>query len=242
MGEAVRGLAPGLAEHAPAGPRRDHRGVPGAGCRAGRGAADLARWRGLHRVVGVRAGCGEKRAGLERLGWSVALADHRPFLAHSELEAFFGSPSGLYELLASVLGLEDLTSAATRLAQARLARDQRSGESKRVCSPCSSFSKMPATSGPEPAWRGSAGGPGTWPPHGGPRPGSRWRPTGVSSTGSAASRSSRARRGRCPGCRDGAARCRVRAGRRRGLARWPGAGAGRVADRGAAAPRGARGR
>ena len=65
---------------------------------------------------------GEKRAGLERLGWSVALADHRPFLAHSELEAF-GSPSGLYELLASVLGLEDLTSAATRLAQARLARD-----------------------------------------------------------------------------------------------------------------------
>ena len=66
---------------------------------------------------------GEKRAGLERLGWSVALADHRPFLAHGELEAFFGSPSGLYELLASVLGLEDLTSAATRLAQARLARD-----------------------------------------------------------------------------------------------------------------------
>jgi ABC-type hemin transport system ATPase subunit len=66
---------------------------------------------------------GEKRAGLERLGWSVALADHRPFLAHSELEAFFGSPSGLYELLASVLGLEDLTSAATRLTQARLARD-----------------------------------------------------------------------------------------------------------------------
>jgi hypothetical protein len=66
---------------------------------------------------------GEKRAGLERLGWSVALADHRPFLAHSELEAFFGSPAGLYELLASVLGLEDLTSAATRLAQARLTRD-----------------------------------------------------------------------------------------------------------------------
>jgi ABC-type hemin transport system ATPase subunit len=66
---------------------------------------------------------GQKRAGLERLGWSVALADYRPFLAHSELEAFFGSPSGLYELLASVLGLEDLTTAAARLAQARLARD-----------------------------------------------------------------------------------------------------------------------
>lgn len=66
---------------------------------------------------------GEKRAGLERLDWSAALADHRPFLAHSELEAFFGSPSGLYELLASVLGLEDLTTAAARLAQARLGRE-----------------------------------------------------------------------------------------------------------------------
>src|SRR5258708_23250548 len=66
---------------------------------------------------------GEKRAGLDRLGWSEALAEYRPFLSHSGLEAFFGSPSGLYELLASVLGLEDLTLAATRLAQARLARE-----------------------------------------------------------------------------------------------------------------------
>jgi len=66
---------------------------------------------------------GEKRAGLERLEWSKALADYRPFLSHSELEAFFGSPSGLYELLASVLGLEDLTSAAARLAQARRTRE-----------------------------------------------------------------------------------------------------------------------
>ena len=66
---------------------------------------------------------GEKRAGPDRLGWSEALAEYRPFLSHSELEAFFGSPSGLYELLASVLGLEDLTLAAARLAQARLARE-----------------------------------------------------------------------------------------------------------------------
>jgi hypothetical protein len=72
--------------------------------------------------VFAQVAAGEKRAGLEQLGWSVALADHRPFLVHGELEAFFGSPSGPYELLASVLGLEDLTSAA-RLAQARLARD-----------------------------------------------------------------------------------------------------------------------
>jgi ABC-type Mn2+/Zn2+ transport system ATPase subunit len=66
---------------------------------------------------------GEKRAGLERLRWSAALVDHRPFLAHGELEAFFGSPSGLYELLASVLGLEDLNEAASRLRQARLSRE-----------------------------------------------------------------------------------------------------------------------
>src|SRR5437867_3723626 len=43
---------------------------------------------------------GEKQAGIERLGWTAALTDYRPFLSHSELEAFFGSPSGLYELLA----------------------------------------------------------------------------------------------------------------------------------------------
>ena len=42
---------------------------------------------------------------LERLGWTSAPTHYCPFLSHSELEAFFGSPSGLYELLASVLGL-----------------------------------------------------------------------------------------------------------------------------------------
>jgi hypothetical protein len=113
---------------------------------------------------------GEKRVGLERLGWIQALADYRPFLAHSELEAFFGSPSGLYELLASVLGLEDLTSAATRLAQARLARDSAFREVKRDCRTCSSSWSTLATSGPEPAWTRLAGGPGTWPPRGWPRP------------------------------------------------------------------------
>jgi AAA domain len=74
---------------------------------------------------------GEKRTGLERLGWSQALTDYRPFLAHSELEAFLGTPSGLYELLASVLGLEDLTAAADRLAQARLARESALREVKK---------------------------------------------------------------------------------------------------------------
>jgi recombinational DNA repair ATPase RecF len=71
---------------------------------------------------------GEKRTGLERLGWASALADYRPFLSHSELEVFFGSPSGLYEFLASVLGLEDLTLAAGRLARARQVREAALGE------------------------------------------------------------------------------------------------------------------
>ena len=74
---------------------------------------------------------GEKQVGLERLGWTAALTDYRPFLSHSELEAFFGVPSGLYELLASVLGLEDLTRAAARLAQARKAREAALAEVKK---------------------------------------------------------------------------------------------------------------
>ena len=74
---------------------------------------------------------GEKQAGIERLGWTSALTDYRPFLSHSELEAFFGSPSGLYELLASVLGLEDLTTAAARLAQARKTREAALAEVKK---------------------------------------------------------------------------------------------------------------
>ena len=78
---------------------------------------------------------GEKQVGIESLGWSVALADYRPFVSHSELEAFFGSPSGLYELLASVLGLEDLTLAAARLAQARKVREAALNDERGVRQP-----------------------------------------------------------------------------------------------------------
>jgi hypothetical protein len=42
-----------------------------------------------------------------------------PFLSHAELEAFFGRPSELYDLLASVLGLADLTDADKRLRAAQ---------------------------------------------------------------------------------------------------------------------------
>jgi energy-coupling factor transporter ATP-binding protein EcfA2 len=120
VGEAVGGVAPGLAQHASS---ADHRGVSGGGRRARRGAAGLARRRRLRHVAGVCAVPWREEGDLEQLGWSAALGGHRPFLAHGEIEAFFGSPSGLYELLASVLGLEDLDAAATRLRQARLSRE-----------------------------------------------------------------------------------------------------------------------
>jgi recombinational DNA repair ATPase RecF len=66
---------------------------------------------------------GEEREPLSNLGWDTDLREYRPFLSHAELEAFFGRPSELYDLLASVLGLEDLTNADRRLNGARKARE-----------------------------------------------------------------------------------------------------------------------
>jgi DNA repair exonuclease SbcCD ATPase subunit len=62
---------------------------------------------------------GNKRAPMSALGWDVDLKEYRPFLSHSELEAFFGKPSDLHDLLASVLGLEDLATADKHLNAAR---------------------------------------------------------------------------------------------------------------------------
>jgi recombinational DNA repair ATPase RecF len=67
----------------------------------------------------------EKRTGLIRLGWEEPLSAYRPFLSHSELEAFFTGPSRLYDLLSSVLGLEDLTTAGNLLSAAR--KERKSG-------------------------------------------------------------------------------------------------------------------
>jgi energy-coupling factor transporter ATP-binding protein EcfA2 len=133
---------------------------------------------------------GEKRTGLDRLGWSEALAEYRPFLSHSELEAFFGSPSGLYELLASVLGLEDLTLAAARLAQARLARESALRDVKKRLPDLLGI--MEDTDDERAAACRDALSGRTWDLAAArrPRPVPRWRPTETSSTGSAASRSS----------------------------------------------------
>jgi len=82
-------------------------------------------WDGATRIADSRAFVavsGEKRTGLDRLGWADALTTYRPFLSHTELEAFLGGPSHLYDLLSSVLGLEDLTIAEKRLSAARKER------------------------------------------------------------------------------------------------------------------------
>jgi energy-coupling factor transporter ATP-binding protein EcfA2 len=66
---------------------------------------------------------GEKKSpGLHRLGWGDHLTTYRPFLAHADLEAMFNAkPSDLYDRLAAVLGLGDLTATQDRLAARRKA-------------------------------------------------------------------------------------------------------------------------
>ena len=66
---------------------------------------------------------GQKQTGVDRLGWRDDLLTYRPFLSHTELEAFLGKPSHLYDLLSSVLGLEDLTLVEQRLTSARKERE-----------------------------------------------------------------------------------------------------------------------
>jgi hypothetical protein len=66
---------------------------------------------------------GGKREPTDALGWGTDLRTYRPFLSHAELEAFFGRPSELHDLLASVLGLDELTKAADRLSTARRHRE-----------------------------------------------------------------------------------------------------------------------
>ncbi len=66
---------------------------------------------------------GQTRGDINELGWADALSEYRPFLSHAELEAFFGRPSELHDLLASVLGLDDLGTASSRLNAARKQRE-----------------------------------------------------------------------------------------------------------------------
>ncbi len=74
---------------------------------------------------------GHKRGAVDELGWSGALQEFRPFLSHSELEAFFGRPSELHDLLASVLGLDELTAASARLNAQRKSREDAHADIRR---------------------------------------------------------------------------------------------------------------
>lgn len=57
-----------------------------------------------------------RESGLDALGWTAALDNHRPMLSYDELGALLvAEPSRLYDALAKVLGLEEITLAIRRL-------------------------------------------------------------------------------------------------------------------------------
>lgn len=57
---------------------------------------------------------------LDALGWSDALETYRPFLSYNELGSILDEgPAALHDALAKILGLDELTEAQLRLAQAR---------------------------------------------------------------------------------------------------------------------------
>jgi len=104
---------------------------------AGRATAEL-RWadgQDLGDPATVVQVAGEKRSGLDRLGWGEAIKAFRPFLSHSELEALLGRPSELYDLLAAVLGLDDLAATAERLRVAVRAAETPLSDVKKALGP-----------------------------------------------------------------------------------------------------------
>lgn len=104
---------------------------------AGRATAELTWGEGqeLGDVETTVQVAGEKRKGLDRLGWGEAIRAFRPFLSHSELEALLGRPSELYDLLAAVLGLDDLTATADRLKLAARTAEAPLSEAKKTLAP-----------------------------------------------------------------------------------------------------------
>jgi DNA repair exonuclease SbcCD ATPase subunit len=81
--------------------------------------ADLA---GAQRFAQFR---GKKQMDPVELGWDPHLSTYRPFLSYNELGSMLDEgPSKLFDALASILGLEELTRAQGTLAEARLAREK----------------------------------------------------------------------------------------------------------------------
>jgi energy-coupling factor transporter ATP-binding protein EcfA2 len=68
---------------------------------------------------------GKPRTTLAALGWADTLRTHRPLLSYDELGALLdGSPSVLFDAMASILGLDDLVAAQRALQTARLDRER----------------------------------------------------------------------------------------------------------------------
>lgn len=62
-----------------------------------------------------RPGGGSEGIEWSGLGWETPLKTHRPFLSYAELGALVEKPSGLYDQLEGILGLEAVASARKRL-------------------------------------------------------------------------------------------------------------------------------
>lgn len=71
--------------------------------------------------------------GLDALGWGDAVKDFRPFLTYAELGALLSKPSELYDSLKGILGLDEVTAASKRLANARKLREDRQKKVKDEC-------------------------------------------------------------------------------------------------------------
>jgi energy-coupling factor transporter ATP-binding protein EcfA2 len=68
---------------------------------------------------------GQPRMDLAGLGWSEPLKTYRPFLSYSELGSMLaGTPSELFDAMAPILGLDDLTAAQEALAEERKPRER----------------------------------------------------------------------------------------------------------------------
>jgi recombinational DNA repair ATPase RecF/uncharacterized Zn finger protein (UPF0148 family) len=68
---------------------------------------------------------GKPRMAVKDLGWTPALLTYRPILSYNELGSMLDDgPSKLYDALAAILGLEELTDAQDTLAEARKTRDK----------------------------------------------------------------------------------------------------------------------
>jgi energy-coupling factor transporter ATP-binding protein EcfA2 len=72
---------------------------------------------------------GRPKTTLDAMGWSAALETHRPLLSYAELGALLDEkPSALFDAMASMLGLDDLTAARDALQEAKLSREKKRKE------------------------------------------------------------------------------------------------------------------